>query len=134
MNFKQMIKDSKYGTISIASTILFLLFFIIGYFTNKAGFSLTQGFHPKIFYIFPIIAIIFRIVSKKKDDITFIKKVTFFNLFFPIGLTLAYTALYFNNTIAIVLFCFSLFIFMCDAISSFFSRKESLNLFLGVPV
>lgn len=134
MNIKEKIKQSKFGFISLVSTGIFFIFLIIGMLTNNTAFVTTQGFHPPLLYLFPILALIFRAISKKKDEINIIKRLTFYNLFLPILLTISYFLLSINNMATKIALLIAIFVLIIDIISSFSTRKDSVDLFLGKSV
>lgn len=131
--FKTLWKNEKFSLLTLGLLFFTLVFNIIGAHTDKLNNNAALGFHPKIFILLPIAALILSFVAKKKDNRGNLKKFVFYNRFPGVLLGITYILTWFG-LYHIVEFC-NVVAFIFAAIVFFKSREslaDELEDFLGV--
>lgn len=131
--FKILWNNEKFSLLTLGLLFFTLVFNIIGAHTDKLNNNAALGFHPKIFILLPIAALILSFVAKKKDNRGNLKKFVFYNRFPGVLLGITYILTWFG-LYHIVEFC-NVVAFIFAAIVFFKSREslaDELEDFLGV--
>ena len=130
--FKALWDNEKFSLLTLCLLFFTLVFNIIGAHTDKLNNNAALGFHPKIFILLPIAALILSFVAKKRDNRGNLKKFVFYNRFPGVLLGITYTLTWFG-LYHIVEFC-NIVAFIFAAIVFFKSREslaDELEDFLG---